>query len=296
MRTADAVAEFLADCRYSGLSPNTISAYTWALKKLAEGFPDELPDDPRVVRRFMGTHEDLSPESRFDVWRHLCRLWRWLGNEHDIANVMVDDSKRPPRHLVPAPRRPRRMPRTLEDYEITHLLEKTEDRRDRAMIGLILDTGMRIGELATLTWPDVMSSGVRVHGKTGQRFVPMSPEGRRLILGLGDVHHIWVGRRGPMTQTGCEQAIRRAMHRAGFRPPKAGPHMLRHTFGRQYITLGGDVFHLQRILGHTSVTMTMLYVSLSTRDLEVNHAKYSPLRARANDLRGRQLRLLDVEA
>ena len=295
MKTADAVAAFLEDCEYSGLATKSIQGYEWALKKLVTAFPDEFPAESNQVKKFLIKQQGLNQESRYDLWRRLCRLWRWMGKEYKTYNIMVDDSRKPPEYKVSPPRRRRLLPRTLEDYEIDLLLDRTEGRRDKAMIQLIMDTGIRIGELAALRWPDVTLKGIRVpiQGKTGQRVVPISSTARQMMVGLGDSHNIWLGPKGPLTTSGCQQAIRRAMYNAGFAPPKAGPHMLRHTFGREWITLGGNQFALQRIFGHSTLSTTSIYVTLSTKDLEDEHAKFSPLRARADRLKGRQLRLLE---
>ena len=67
------------------------------------------------------------------------------------------------------------------------------------------------------------------------------------------------------------------MRHAGFEPPKGGPHMLRHTFVVQYIINGGDVFSLQRIMGHQRLTTTMVYVDISTELVARQHEKFSPM-------------------
>ena len=146
------------------------------------------------------------------------------------------------------------------------------------MIAMLLDTGTRIGELAALRWENIRSNAIQVDGKTGARIVPISSRVRQLLVGLGDDVHIWTGRLGPMTRSGVEQTVRKALRIAGFHPPKAGPHMLRHTFGRHYIMAGGDVVSLQRILGHADISTTMLYIHLSADDLEEQHRRFSPMR------------------
>lgn len=88
---------------------------------------------------------------------------------------------------------------------------------------------------------------------------------------------MWVGRRGPMTTSGISLTIRRLLYQAGIMPPKAGPHTLRHTFALHYIMRGGDVFSLQRILGHRSVETTMIYVNMSADHLVAQHSRYSPM-------------------
>ena len=67
------------------------------------------------------------------------------------------------------------------------------------------------------------------------------------------------------------------MRNAGFKPPKIGPHALRHTLGMQYKLKGGDVFSLQRIMGHRRLGTTMIYVNMSTELVAQQHRKFSPM-------------------
>ncbi len=260
MRTARALALFLGDCQYRQLSPKTIEGYSWAIRKLGAAHP-ELPSTPEPIKRVIARQE-LAPESRHDLWRNLRAFYHWLQ-----ANAYADDA------MVGV-----KAPRTLEPHEVDHLLASTTNRRDRALLSIPLDTGARLGEVATMNRSSLTLSGIHVDGKTGPRFLPVSPHVLQLLLGLGDGEQIWTGRKGALTRSGVQQAIRRAMYAAGFLPPKAGPHLLRHTFGRLYILAGGDVFSLQRILGHRTLETTMIYVYMNNSDLIEQHTRYSPMR------------------
>ena len=247
MRTEEAVRRYLEHARRRGLAVKTSGNYAWALGKLVDTFSD-LPTEPLVLAEYVGDLQ-LSPESRYDVWRITRRLYKWLDRWDLAADTMGP---------VDAPRRRRRLPRVLEDSEIVRLVERTRSRRERAMVAVILDTGIRLGELAGLRWQDIKLGSIHVDGKTGERVVPFSPNVRRLLVGLGDGSSIWTGRKGPLTTSGVAQCVRRTLSDAGYAPPRAGAHMLRHTFGRSYIMAGGDVFSLQRIMGHRDVSTTMI--------------------------------------
>ena len=67
------------------------------------------------------------------------------------------------------------------------------------------------------------------------------------------------------------------MRNAGFEPPKKGLHTMRHTLGMQYILKGGDVFSLQRIMGHRRPETTMIYANMSTELVAQQHRKFSPM-------------------
>ena len=74
------------------------------------------------------------------------------------------------------------------------------------------------------------------------------------------------------------------MRHAGLKPPRLGPHVLRHTFATMYIIGGGDVYSLQQILGHSKVETTMLYVSMSADVAYYQHQRFSPMADEASDI------------
>jgi site-specific recombinase XerD len=55
------------------------------------------------------------------------------------------------------------------------------------------------------------------------------------------------------------------------------PYHLRHVFALEFLRNGGNVFSLQRIMGHDSLEMTNVYVNLASSDIQEQHTKASPL-------------------
>ena len=267
MRSDEAVALYIEDCTYRNLSPKTITGYKWATRRLVEHGP-ELPRTAHELQRIL-TVPEYADESRRDLWRAMRTFYGWLERTHGVANPMSD---------VRAPRRRAKFPRTLNDLEVQALFDATTNRRDIALLAVLLDTGIRVSELAGLTWPVVDDQGIEVYGKTGSRFVPMSPRARATIEGLGNEVHIWVGKKGPLTASGVMQVVRRAMYRAGLRLPKCGPHTLRHTFAKRFLRFGGHLAALQGLLGHESIESTMIYARMADADLIRQHQEFSPLR------------------
>ena len=269
MQTKVIIDAYLNEARQRQLSPKTIDGcYGWALSKLEAAFPDRLPEDPADVLAFIACQE-LAPTSRQNLWRALRTFWKWAVRNH-LADSVVMES-------VPVPRTRTALPRTLTDEELARLLEAPRSRRDTALLAVPLDTGIRVGELASLRRSRIRPRSLVVSGKVGDRAVPISPHVHELLSELGEGESVWVGRRGPMTAPGISLTIRRLLYQAGIMPPKAGPHTLRHTFALRYIMRGGDVFSLQRILGHRSVETTMIYVNMSADHLVAQHSRYSPM-------------------
>jgi len=267
MRTSEAVNRYLGECAARGLARSTVAQYSWALRRLNA----QCARLPKRGRDLLPVMADLalSLESRRDLLKCLRAFFGWCGRRYRWPDPVGE--------LDPLPKR-KRLPRVLTELEVDQVLGAALNRRDRALVLLVLDTGIRVGELAGLRWGDVGPDYLVVRGKTGDRRVPLSAEVKREILGLGEGAHVWTGRRGPLTRSGVMLAYRRLFARAGLSGTKLGPHLLRHTFATWYIRGGGGLAQLQGILGHASVATTMIYVTLAGRDLAADHARYSPVR------------------
>ena len=271
-KTAQVVAAFLASRRAMGCSPRTLEFYRYTLGPLQGAF-ERLPERPEALEELLGGVGGSS-HTRHAFWRGLRVFYRWAHRRLGVRNAAAD--VQPPR-VRPSP------PRALSDGQVDVLLSLDLARRDRALLTLLLDTGVRLGELAGLRWPEVGGDLVRVDGKTGARFVPLSPATRALLVGLGDAEHLWVGLRGPLTTWGVQQAVRRALRRVGV---GGGPHLLRHTFARLYVEHGGDLVTLQLILGHSQISTTRIYLAFDRRAVLAAHARYSPVARRSTAAAG----------
>lgn len=190
-------------------------------------------------------------------------FYRWLAAREGLASPM--ESIRPPR-LRRSP------PLVLSLPQVRRVMAAAMTRRDKALLALLFDTGIRLGEVHTLTWSAIGEETMIVEGKTGRREVPISSWTKWVLLG---VDLPWRGPKGRLTANGLYQAVRRCLRRAGV--ARGGPHLLRHSFARQYILNGGDVFSLQRILGHRDLATTRIYVEMDMADVVAQHRLYSPV-------------------
>ena len=265
MQTAEIGQKFLEDCRRRELAPKTIEYYRWCLNKLVE----KCPKWPETVEQVAAAWDSpkLNRTSREDVERGLRIIMFWAEKHHNCPNVLRDTKKMS---------YTKTLPRVFQEDEIAAVWEACESAQEKAWVALLLDTGIRLGELAGLRWPDVGPASITVTGKTGPRVVPVSPPVREMLTGLGDETHIWVSRNGPMGPYAIQSAIRSLFGRAGLTGPKLGPHTMRHSFGTHYIADGGNVFSLQEIMGHKSITTTQRYVHLAAAMTKGDHKLHSP--------------------
>lgn len=91
-----------------------------------------------------------------------------------------------------------------------------------------------------------------------------------------DVDYLWVSDKGlPMTKDGIYQMIAKLGRKLGI---KVSPHTLRHTFSTLWLINGGDSLMLQRLLGHTTLTMTNRYLqAVGCYNAVEAHKRYSPI-------------------
>jgi integrase/recombinase XerD len=152
---------------------------------------------------------------------------------------------------------------------------------------LLLDTGCRITEALTLRVRDVDMENllITLNGKgQKQRVVPFS-------FGLRKALHRFMADFNRMpdsllfatrqdTRVNRMTALRGVKlfcEQLGFHPPARTLHAFRHTFAVNYLRRGGSVFHLQKVLGHSTLEMTRRYANLVTADLQAVHEQVSLL-------------------
>ena len=305
VETRAAIGCFLLDRESANLSKWTIDWYKRKLRRFCSRCP-ELPEEPVPIREFLASIQErmrpstatsgLSDETKHGYFRAVRALYNFVQREWGFPLGSDDkrDDANPIRRLT-APRIKRKVMRSLSLDELHRLLnapngcrESKWHLRDEAIVTLIADTGIRLSE-AVLTWDSLNGGTIYVDGKTGQREVPILPETRELLEKLrqwnqtqfGPSPYVFLGKQGPLTPQGVQEAVERTFKRAGLNGSRSSPHTLRHTFARNWVAEGGDPFSLQQILGHTTMTMVRRYVAMNTRELVKQHQRFSPVRAQA---------------
>jgi len=299
METRAAVDSFLLDREGANRSAWTIEWYTRKLLRFATRYP-ELPEAPAPIREFLAkiAGED---ETKHGYFRAVRALYNFVHREWGFplgsSDKRVDAN---PIKRVTAPRVRPKVMRSLSLKELHQLLnapngcrEPKWHLRDLAIITLLADTGTRLGE-ALLTWDRLNGDSICVNGKTGEREVPILPETRQMLEKLrqwnqahfGPNPYVFLGKKGPLTPHGLQQAVERAFRRAGLNGPRSSPHTLRHTFGRNWLAGGGDLRSLQILMGHARITTTEKYTALISAEVFMKHRQFSPVRTQARLAQG----------
>jgi integrase/recombinase XerD len=166
----------------------------------------------------------------------------------------------------------------LTQDEATRLANACQQHTERLAVWTLLDTGLRVSELAGLTRQhlDWQQHRLMIYGKGGpygshskRRVLPLSSRVRPLIE-----HHFSLHETLGMGARTVERLVKRVANRAAISRP-CSPHVLRHTFACTAVQKGISLPTLQRLLGHDHLSTTQLYLNLSPEDvIREFHAKW----------------------
>jgi site-specific recombinase XerD len=219
--------------------------------------------------------------------RSISAFWSWLLKEGFINTN--------PFARVRIPRAPIKIITPFTEEQIQGLLRaidisSTAGLRGYAVVLLLLDTGMRLGELIGLKKNDVdlKNRTLKVFGKGAkERRLPI---GKRLLAALwkyqlhrpqpatGSIDNFFLTRDGwPLTKNRVETIIKNLGKKAKLQGVRCSPHTFRHTFCIQFLRNGANLFSLQQMTGHSSLEVLRGYVALAQSDLNIAHQKFSPV-------------------
>ena len=153
--------------------------------------------------------------------------------------------------------------------------------RDKAMVGLLYSSGLRVSELVSLDIINVSDKNgwIRVDGKgSKQRFVPVYQEAwenlqlylsksRPSLINIYTGDSLFVNARGKrMTRQGFWAVLKELTDKAGIKK-SVSPHMLRHTFATHLLQGGANLIAVKELLGHSNINTTQIYTHLASEDV-----------------------------
>ena len=268
IRTAEAVESYLNRLEgQKSRSPVTIQGYRTALEKLI-AVTEWLPcTEDDVTKALM--QGNMGKNTKAQTVRIYRRFFDDADRRYGVGN---------PARSIEGMTEDRPIPRILTDDELSRLVSAAQalSHQDYLLVLIILDTGIRVGEVFDLRTDAIRDRWLYVNGKTGERPVPITPETAELLLAHAVNGVIWRGpRSGIMSKDSLRHRYRAIFEAAGITGKRCGPHTLRHTYATKYIEHGGNVVHLQQILGHKNISMTLRYVNLAGRAILESHQLYS---------------------
>jgi site-specific recombinase XerD len=309
-----AVEDYLSDHEGGNHSPKTLQWHSTSLGLLGSFLEEERQitlvaevDAPDIsawfahLRKTPGSHGKLRAERTVQTYARSARaFFHWL-----VRQEIID---RNPFDRVVFPKVGKPLIRTIEPEEFEQLLlactppgevGQLADRaaaRNRAILWLLYDTGIRLSELCNLRLGDFdrKHGTIVVKGKgSKERRIALGQNCLRNLLYYLDRHrpdeeeltewgsagedHLFLSEtRLPLTNNGVSLLCKRISKRAGITDKRISPHIFRHSFAVRYLVLGNDPFSLQELLGHEDMSTVKNYMHMNDETIQSQKRKYSP--------------------
>ena len=276
---------FLLDGQTRNLRKKTLDNYRWQLTRFLRfaqdsGCTDLCDITAHTIRSYLvylSTDLNWAPASVHSAARPAKTFLRFCVQDELLTESPMVRVK------MPANEQPAKIPLSQED--VKRLLARTTNQRDKAMVLCLLDSGCRVSEFTEWNIGDVDLSTGAVHLRRTKNREPRTvflgaisrrelAKHYRGLRSTGATDPVWVDPRNErrMKPNGVNQALRRIGRSADVWP--CNPHRFRHTFAVSYLRNGGDIFTLQRLLGHKSLEMVRRYLALTVADLQDAHGKW----------------------
>ena len=269
---------FFLEQEYRNNSPVTIDWYKWQLGGFLRWLGSDGPNDLSLMRfKEYGVYlhslckhngDKLSGNSVNGALRAVKAFYNFA-----IDNEILDDFSR----QLKLPRVHKKEQLILDDDEIKKLLgcfsDNPTDLRNKCFVVLMLDCGLRRGEIPRLNFGDVnlKNNTLLVRGKGAkERLVPIGSNCSKLLKDYIS-SSVFQNSASPLftdyishkrcTDNLMKQVFQDLKLRSGIE--RLHPHLLRHTFATYYLADGGDLETLRLILGHSSINTTQIYLHLA---------------------------------
>jgi integrase/recombinase XerD len=274
----DAAREYLRhkyrqNCKANTLK-NDFTTVTLFLSYLTKCGRSELSQISRADLEAFVEHEQDRGLKIVSVSNRLGSLYAFLRYliEQDLADAEL--LRRKIKLKVPDA-----LPRAMDAEDVKCLLAVLDDVRNRAMILLLLRTGMRIGELLNTKLVDVHLADKKILIYEGEK----NRKGRAVCISEDACQALatWLQQRDPqkdylfygrggyrMSYNNARVIFKKYLKRAGLEHKDYSLHCLRHTYATELLNAGMRIECLQQLLGHSSIEMTLRYGRLSDKARE----------------------------
>ena len=261
-----------------GKSEKTIEQYRRTAIKLSEFIGKTFPEiGVYDIRLFLAAEKQRGVSNRTleNTRANLSAFFQWLNQEEHI-------SKNPCMNIKPIKYTDKvRLP--FSAVEIDALRMACKNTKERAIIELLLSTGIRVSELTGLELDDINFNDMSIHVKNGkgskERTVYMNDLARtHLQTYLTDRKQIsrelfLNKKKEGMNPGGVRHILNEIGKRAGT--DNVHPHRFRRTFATGLASRGMDIQEIQKLLGHSNINTTLEYVFTSDEKAHASYLKYA---------------------
>lgn len=286
------VAAFVLDCQARGLSPRTVKLYDDELTSLLSFLETRQVEDVMSIQTYhlreylVHLGQRRNPGGVHISYRVAKTFLRWWERE------MEPQDWRNPIVRVRPPKVPQQSLEPVSLASLKRILETCKNRtftgaRDYALLLCFLDTGCRASEFLSLNVGDLdlQTGAVMVRKAKGgkSRVVFLGKKSRRALLrylrkrgSLNEQSPLWVSRNADrLSYWGLVSMLRRRATKAGVKPPY--PHDFRRGFALASLRGGMDIVSLQRIIGHSDLSVLRRYLAQTQEDLRQAHEAAGPV-------------------
>ena len=273
-----------------GYSQNTIASYALDLKQFMAFTKNERTGkiDRSVIKQYLDhmNEQNFSPASIERKMACLKSFFHYLVGEGRITEDPTADFK--------LPKKAKHLPKALTMGEAVRLISSVRGKdslslRNAAILELMYATGMRASEIISLNVADINFSVafVRCMGKgSKERVVPVGQaalnalkeyveKGRPQLLKRENEALFLDRPGGRITRQGLWVIIKKYVKKSGLKS-LTSPHTLRHTFATHLLEKGADLRSVQEMLGHSDISTTQIYTSVSRERLKKMYLKAHP--------------------
>jgi site-specific recombinase XerD len=289
---------FIRHLRATNRSEATLTVYTAGLKAfydhlVAKGMPKDVLNIHRehlepFISLLIAAKSPATAATRFTALRS---FFNWLVDEDEIPDT--------PMRRMKLPKVPLKMVPLISNEDLSRLFKTCdgpsfEDRRDAAILRLLLDTGLRRSEIANILYSrtddrlsdvNIQQGHIKVMGKGGkERIVAFGAKSAKALdryLRRRDSHplasseSLWIGQTGHLTADGVECVLDKRAKMAGI--GHIHLHQFRHTFAHLFLAAGGQETQLMKLTGWSTRTMLERYAAIGATDRAIAaHRQFSP--------------------
>ncbi len=247
-------------------------------------------------RRFSGDQSPLALASIDNYWKTIRGFYNWVVSANILSIQRPDLRMTRPKYESPqiVPFTQDEIKRLLDACQFSKVeksngqkyrIKRQNADRDKALILILLDTGLRLGELLRLRLGDVNLENGEVYIRPYNKSI--KSKSRTVFLGTRTRQAVWkyIAKQQAAEDVSCPlfnlngHAVRQVIVRIAKNANviNAHPHKFRHTFAIFYLRNQGDVFTLKRLLGHSTLEMTQRYLDIVKDDIANAHKHASPV-------------------
>lgn len=254
--------DFIVQLKLQGLSNKTIEGYLGNMRGITRHFkksPLELKTED--IQKYLLHLLEVRKHAKSSVQRTLAALKKFYKLMLPGSTIM--DSFKTIKYKS-------KLPAVLSKDQIKKVIDATPSIKAKAIAMILYSAGIRLRECINLKIIDIESSQKRIRVENGKgevdRYTVLSTQTlnvlREYFIRYRPQTYLFNGRNGPLCQRSVEKIVSCAGKKAAIGKP-VYPHVLRHSFATHLLEAGVSLPVIQKLLGHKSITTTMIYLHVS---------------------------------